>query len=64
MERYADSPSPSINRVAYLIAKKYNSGDYDYAYEVGEIFEQIVSTFYEPMPDSYAEIKRIVTNDN
>lgn len=64
MERYADSPFPSINRVAYLIAKKYNSGDYDYAYEVGEIFEQIVSTFYEPMPDSYEEIKRIVTNDS
>lgn len=63
MERYTDSPSPDINHVAFLIAAKYNPGDYSYASEVREIFEQIASTFYGSMPDSYEEIKHIVIND-
>ena len=63
MEKYTESPSPDINRMAYLIAAKYNPGDYNYAKEVREIFEQIASTFYDPIPDSYEEIKHIVIND-
>ena len=63
MEKYTESPSPDINRMAYLIAAKYNPGDYNYAWEVREIFEQIASTFYDPIPDSYEEIKHIVIND-
>ena len=45
------------------IASKYNPGDYDYACEVQEIFEQISSMFYNKMPNSYEEIKLAENND-
>ena len=59
------SPSSKfdVDHIAYLIASKYNPGDYDYACEVQEIFEQISSMFYNKMPNSYEEIKLAENND-
>lgn len=59
MEHYCGSPSPDINYIALLIANKYNPGDYKYASEIRDIFKQISSAFYGPMPDSYDEFNEI-----
>ena len=64
MEHYSDSPSPDANYVAFLIAHNYNPGDYKYASEIRDIFRQISTTFYGPMPDSYNEFEKIANYEH
>lgn len=61
MKQYSDSPSPDLSYMAYLIADKYNPGDYKYAGEIRSVFEYISTCFYGKLPNSYDEIAKIIT---
>lgn len=64
MESYSGSPSPDANYVAYYIAREYNPGNYKYASEISDIFKQVSTTYYGPMPDSYDEFEIIANYED
>lgn len=50
----------SASYVVSQIGHYYNPGDYNYASEVQEIFNQISEKFYEPIPDSLEDFEKIL----
>ena len=49
----------SSSYVASQIGHYYNPGNYNYAFEVQEIFNQISKNFYGPMPNSLEDFEKI-----
>jgi hypothetical protein len=49
----------SSSYVASQIGHYYNPGDYNYASEIREIFNQISKSFYGPMPNSLEDFEKI-----
>ena len=49
----------SASYLASQIGHYYNPGDFNYASEVQEIFNQISKNFYGPMPNSLEDFKKI-----
>ena len=53
----------SSSYVASQIGHYYNPGDYNYASEVQDIFNQISENFYGPMPNSLEDFEKILKRE-